>query len=520
MSRTIAILALGALILPATAQFSSSKVSLYVNWTPSALGGSSGNSCWGYTTPSGREYALMGINNKLAFIEVTNPISPVLRTSVAHISSSWMDVKVYGRYAYVVTEASGSGIQVIDMANLDTNPASVTLVRTISAPGRSHTIFVDTTSGYLYTCGSRENSGWTTVWTLADPSNPVRVGPTSISGTDYIHECQVKTYTSGPYAGRQLLFGCGTNRGLEIYDVTNKNATFLLKRVTYPGVAYCHQGWLSEDLKYFYVDDELDEQNLGSVQKTFIFDVSDPANAFLVGNFTRNEGNIDHNLYIKNGFIFETNYTRGLRIYDASDSPTSPAFVGFFDTYPDSNGTTFNGSWSNYPYFTGNKVMISDIDRGFFLVDVSQAVMRLNVIGSVNLEDFVGDPAGQVMQVQIRASGQPAINKSVTLGAGGAYSFTLNNTLTNAPVTVTFQGSHWLRKATGITLGLTGYNGLNVSLHNGDVDGDNGVDIADFAILSGNFGMTTPLGDLDGDGEVAIGDYAILSSNFGVNGDN
>lgn len=520
--RRFVLLFLAALTLPASAQFTSSKVSLYTNWLPSVFGSTNGNDCWGYVSPSGREYALVGLNNKVAFIEVTNPASPVLVATVPHSSSSWADIKVYGRYAYVVTEASGSGLQVVDMNNIDSvgpTPGSVTLVRTISSPGRSHNLHIDTVSGFLYTLGSREGTGWTTAWSLANPSNPVRVGPSSLSGTAYLHDCQVKTYTSGPLAGKQIMFGASENRGLDIYDVTNKNAVALLKRITYPGVAYSHQGWLSEDAKYFYLDDELDEQNLGSVQKTFVFDVSDPANAFLVGTFTRNEANIDHNQYTRNGFIFQANYTRGLRIYDASDNPVSPAFVGFFDTYPDTNATTFNGSWSNYPYLPSGNVIISDIDRGFFLVNVSQALQRLNVTGTVALEDYPASPAGQIVDVEVRRTGQQTITKEVVLDASGGFSFTLNNTLASANCTITLQGTHWLRKSMSVTLGATGFTGLNASLVNGDIDGDNSVDIGDYSILSAVYGSTSALGDLNGDLVVDIADYAILSQNFGLNGD-
>jgi len=42
--------------------------------------------------------------------------------------------------------------------------------------------------------------------------------------------------------------------------------------------------------------------------------------------------------------------------------------VGFFDTYPENDGTNFNGIWSNYPYFESGNIVISDINRGFFLI--------------------------------------------------------------------------------------------------------------------------------------------------------
>jgi len=148
-------------VASAFAQFASDKVSLYVNWEPSHFGATSGNGCWGYVSASGREYALMGLNNQVAFIEITNPASPVWVTSIPHTSSTWGDIKVYGNYAYAVTETSGTGIQVMDMSQIDLG--IVTLVRTITSPGRTHTLALDPDSK------KRNRRGWSsmTAWTAS-----------------------------------------------------------------------------------------------------------------------------------------------------------------------------------------------------------------------------------------------------------------------------------------------------------------------------------------------------------------
>ena len=49
---------------------------------------SNGNDCWGYTSPSGREYALMGLYNKMTVVEITNPANPVIIDSISHSGSS------------------------------------------------------------------------------------------------------------------------------------------------------------------------------------------------------------------------------------------------------------------------------------------------------------------------------------------------------------------------------------------------------------------------------------------------
>ena len=77
----------------------------------------SGNDCWGYVSPSGREYAIMGLQGGFGFVEITNPTNPVVVATIPGPSSDWHDVKVVGNIAYGVSEG-GAGIQVMNMANI------------------------------------------------------------------------------------------------------------------------------------------------------------------------------------------------------------------------------------------------------------------------------------------------------------------------------------------------------------------------------------------------------------------
>ncbi|MCW5946289.1 MAG: choice-of-anchor B family protein [Fimbriimonadales bacterium] len=359
--------------IAAFAQFPKNKVELYSHLDLAQLGVDSGNDCWGYTSPSGREYALMGCNDRVVFVEITNPIAPVIIDYIPHPSSTWGDIKVYQHYAYIVSEATGTGIQVVDMSQIDDHV--ITLVRTIPSPSRSHNIAIDTRSGFLYTCGSRNGTGTTMCFDLSDPANPVQVGPPSMTEF-YQHDIMPYTYTSGPYAGRQILFGASEGRGVEIHDVTDKNNPFLIKRVTYPNLQYCHQVWMSEDERYIYVNDELDENQYGFTTRTRVIDVSSLENAHYVTWFTTGLPAIDHNLYWHHGFVFQANYRSGLRIFDTNDDPINPVETGFFDTYPENNNRGFQGAWSNYPYFPSGTVIVSDINRGLFILDVREAVTR------------------------------------------------------------------------------------------------------------------------------------------------
>ena len=74
---------------PAAGQFAADNI-LLSSWLDlSQFGASSGNDCWGYTSPSGREYALMGVRTALAVVEVTDPSNPVIVDLVGHSNSLW-----------------------------------------------------------------------------------------------------------------------------------------------------------------------------------------------------------------------------------------------------------------------------------------------------------------------------------------------------------------------------------------------------------------------------------------------
>jgi len=327
----------------------------------------SGNDCWGHVSPSGREYAIMGLYDRAAFVEVTNPAAPMIVAEISHPGSLWGDMKVYEQHCYVVNESSG-GMQVISMVNIDAGV--VTLVGSVTGNGltHSHNVALNPQSGFLYLCGSdvSGSGGGLAVYSLADPRVPAFVG--SWNG-HYVHDAQIVTYTSGPFAGREIAFCANESAGLAVVDVTNKASMFTVATRTYPGVQYAHQCWLSEDRNYLYLNDELDGPSQGFASSTTrVFDVSDIANPTLVNTFTSNASTaIDHNLYVHGRFIYESNYRSGLRVFDAID-PVNPVEVAFIDTYPENDSPGYEGTWSNFPFFPSGTIVISDINRGMFLV--------------------------------------------------------------------------------------------------------------------------------------------------------
>lgn len=324
------------------------------------------NDCWGYVSPSGREYAILGTNRGTGFIDITNPLCPNLLGFIEGPVRLWRDIKIYDQFAYSVSEGGG-GIQVFDLTKIDNG--TVTLVNTVDdqGTGRSHNVAIDTTSGFLYRLGGGDNG--LRIYSLADPANPSFVADWSLR---YVHDAQIHTFTSGPNSGRQIAYACaGFNggfvmTGLTILDVTDKNNIQVLSHYEYPNGSYSHQGWLSDDGRYFYLNDELDEQDRGIPTTTHILDVSDLSNPTEVGTFTSGASAIDHNLYVRGNQIFQANYRSGLRIFDATN-PTAPVESAYFDTYPADDQARFNSLWSVYPYFPSGIIIGSDIEKGLFI---------------------------------------------------------------------------------------------------------------------------------------------------------
>ncbi|WP_457653725.1 choice-of-anchor B family protein, partial [Rhodocaloribacter sp.] len=170
------------------------------------------------------------------------------------------------------------------------------------------------------------------------------------------------------HRGREICFGANET-ALSIADVTDKAHPVALSQATYPNVGYAHQGWLTEDQRYFFMDDELDELQ-GKVEgtRTLIWDVSDLEDPQLVEEYVSNNKSSDHNLYIKGNLMYQSNYVSGLRIYDITDVE-HPVPVGFFDTVPyGEDAPGFNGSWSNYPYFESGVIVVTSGKEGVFVL--------------------------------------------------------------------------------------------------------------------------------------------------------
>jgi len=370
--------------------FDCNQVDLMSFLPVSAIGGKRGvqlSDIWGYDDPhTGRAIAIVGRVDGTSFVDITDPSHPVylgdLPKTAGAPGSFWREIKTYKHYAYIVSDgARNHGMQIFDLDRLRgvRTPQSFTEDAHYSLAHSVHDIVADTISGYLYLTGSNSGGemcgGGLHMVDVHDPLHPKFAGcfsdpQTGRQGTGYTHDAQCVVY-HGPttkYQGRQICFGWNETH-LSIADVTDKAHPVAISRATYPNVGYAHQGWLTDDQRYAYEDDELDEiQGFVDGTRTLIWDVSDLDNPVLAGQYISKNKATDHNLWLVGNTMYQSNYVSGLRVLDITDR-LHPKEIGFFDTHPvgpDEPG--FEGTWGNYPFFKSGIVAVSSMSEGLFIL--------------------------------------------------------------------------------------------------------------------------------------------------------
>ena len=389
--------------------FPCSNVDLLAFMPLADIGGGFGNDIWGWTDPvGGGEYVVMGRRNGTSFVDISDPINPVYLGDLPTedgITSSWRDVKVYNNHAFIVVDDSQSrarthGMQIFDLTQLPAAAATTaTLPRAFTATTvyteiyGAHNVAINEASGFAYIVGSRHAAddsmkcrGGLHMVDVTTPSAPTFAGCVAEDGYTHDTQCVIYDGPDAAYQGSEICFNSNED-SLTIVDVTAKDNPVQIAKAYYLNFCedgqdencnsnngafpsfYTHQGWLTEDHAYFVQDDELDELGFGSNTVTYMWNLEDLDNPQYIGNYTSDIESIDHNLYIRDQYIYQANYVSGLRILDATNiAAASLSEVAYFDTYPDSDGISYDGAWSSYPFFESGVVPVSTIGEGLFLL--------------------------------------------------------------------------------------------------------------------------------------------------------
>jgi choice-of-anchor B domain-containing protein len=355
----------------------------------SELGGSIwANDVWGWTDPrTGRDYALAKLFEGTAFVDITDETDPVYLGTLPSPAPNpdddghiWGDIKTYRNHAFIGSEAQGHGIQIFDLTRLRgvTEEQEWTQDARITGLGQSHNVALNEDSGTLYVIGAWNGvtepgctgvDGGPIMYDVSDPDDPELAG--CYGGDGYTHDIQCVDY-HGPdkaYRGQEICVASNEDT-VTVLDVTDKSDVQLLARAPYETSAYTHQGWFTEDHEHFLLGDELDEL-AGTVDQTttYVWDLADLDNPVLTGMHGNGNTSIDHNIFIKDGLAYKSNYTSGLRIDDTYKVDQGRLTErGFFDVYPADDSTTFAGTWGNYPFFDSGIVAVTGIEEGLFIL--------------------------------------------------------------------------------------------------------------------------------------------------------
>lgn len=363
------------------------------------------NDSWGWTDPQdGKEYAIICLNEATAFVDISDPLNPLYLGQLPGNSPdhmTWRDAKTYNNHVFIVSEDSNHGMQVFDLTRLRnvTNPPEIfTEDALYSGFGSSHNIAINEQTGFAYVIGSSTFQGGAHFIDISDPTNPVGAGGYENDG--YTHDAQIVIY-NGPdtdYTGQEIMFASNETE-VAIVDVTNKSNPITISTIDYNNVSYTHQGWLTENQRYFLLGDETDEIDFGNNSRTIIFDFEDLDNPqFQMEHFWPTPAT-DHNGYVKGDKFYLANNAAGLRVLDISEIDNSIVTLdGHFDSYPTNDAAGFNGSWNVYPYFESGYIVISDRAEGMLLVKRSE-ILGVNDNEKNNFSVYP-NPANDYLTIQ------------------------------------------------------------------------------------------------------------------------
>ena len=351
---------------------------------------------WGWVDSQGNEYALVGTNEGTSIFSLANPSQPVEVFFEQGMNSIWRDIKTFGNYAYVTTEAP-NGLLIIDMSGLPSNTNLTTHYYTgpaLASWQKAHNLFIDD-RGYAYIFGANRGNKGCIILDLNQ--NPTQ--PTEVADIDnwYVHDGMVK--------GDTLYLAHVSDGFFSIWDVSNPSVPVMLGQQNTLG-AFCHNVWVSDDGDYLYTTDEISDGFIGE------YDISDLNNIQLTDEAQTEPGQnvIPHNTHFLNNYIITSYYTSGITVHDVANKGNMVE-VGSFDTSPNFSGNGFFGCWGVYPWLPSGLIIASDIEEGLY-------VLQPNYVRGAYLEGSIRDASNNqtINGVDVTILGPNETTQSETFG--------------------------------------------------------------------------------------------------------
>jgi len=233
-----------------------------------------GSDIWGWVDPvDGGEYALVGLNDGFACVDVSNPTNPIQKFYISDINSTWRDVKTWGNYAYITTEAD-AGLLIVDLT--DMTGATYWHVSTFTHPTNgssveftsSHNLYIDE-NGICYIFGAKSVNG-------SNPSDGAIFLDVAANATapHYLGEWDDQYIHDGMVRGDTMYAGCIYTGELFVVDVSDKNNPSTLGTHSTPN-AFTHNAWISDDGDFVFTTDEKSDAYLAAYDITDINNIQE-----------------------------------------------------------------------------------------------------------------------------------------------------------------------------------------------------------------------------------------------------
>jgi choice-of-anchor B domain-containing protein len=326
------------------------------------VGGTLYSALWGYKAPNGREYAILGCATGTAFIDITDTTNIHEVDFQPGITNGWREMKTFSHYAYIVSEATNSGLQIVDLQYL---PDSVHFVRTYTFSGYGNTHSISQSGPYLYMHGGNYQNGGVFILDLTNPELPVKRGQWE---NYYVHDSRIINDT---------IWACNIYNPpgtITVINATNKdNLQTVTSWVNNPN-PFPHNIALTTDRRFAYTTDETSNPN----GKLKVWNVQNLSNIQFVTNWqpTGITTAIVHNVEIYGNIAVIAHYSAGVRVLNISN-PQAPVEIAWYDTYQTNNNSNYNGCWGVYMFPSG-KIIASDRQTGLYVLRPNISITGIN----------------------------------------------------------------------------------------------------------------------------------------------
>jgi hypothetical protein len=254
---------------------------------------------------------------------------------------------------------------------------------------------------------------------VTNPAAPVFIRNIDPQEVNWVHAMHVR-------GNRMFTSGWGTSSvraRTEIWDISDlltRDATILGtiqdQSSTVNAGNNMHTNWSSEDGNFLYSAREIGNSNAANPGDIRVYDISTPATPILVKKISMADLGINastpHNPVVMGDKLYVSWYHAGLQVFDLAD-PRNPRRIGQYDTYEsqfteeqrelmarydpadimcgrsislNSAVSGYEGAWAVFPFLGEDRVLVGDLARGLFIVDVTDAAASDNLVS-----DFDGD---------------------------------------------------------------------------------------------------------------------------------